>query len=132
MVAFEKSIIRHMKKKNILIGLAILVTCLIIVLVGYRWGNNPPDPAGTQTLSQGTQMRYGDINIALSNVDDSSAWLSFRNSKTDETTQKQVKAGESVDVYDYTIKINTVTKSANPSTAPGSSQGNVKFVINKQ
>ena len=119
-------------KKKILIGLAILVTGLIIVLVVYKGGNNPPDPAGTQTLSQGTQMRYGDINIALSNMDDSSAWLSFRNSKTDETTQKQVKAGESVDVYDYTIKINTVTKSANPSTAPGSSQGNVKFVINKQ
>lgn len=121
-----------MKKKKVLIVLAILVVSLIIILVGYRRGNNPPDPAGTQTLNQGTQMRYDDIYIALGNVNNDSAWLNFHNRKTDETTQKQVKAGDIVDVFGYSIKINSIKKTANPSIAPGSSHGNVKFVINKQ
>ncbi len=119
-------------KKKLFIGLVILVIGIVIVLVFYRGGNNPLDPTGTQTLNQGTQMRYGDINIALGNVDNDSAWLNFRNSKTDETSQKQVKAGDTVDIYGYTIKVSSVKKTANPSTAPGSSHGNVKFVINKQ
>lgn len=119
-------------KKKILIGLATLVLSLVILLVVFKGGNNPPDPAGTQTLSQGVQMRYDDIYIALGNVDNDSAWLNFHNNKTDETTQKQVKAGDSIEVYGYTIKVSSVKKTANPSIAPGSSHGNVKFVIIKQ
>lgn len=118
-----------MKKKMIVICLAVLALGLLIFLAGR---NNPPDPAGTNTLSQGTQMHYGNIDVALGNINNDSAWMYFHNNKTGASTQKQVKAGDTVVVYSYSIKINSVKKTLNPSTAPGSSHGNVKFVIVKQ
>jgi len=119
-----------MKKKKIFISLAILIIGLVILLVGYGiWGNSPPDPAGTTTLAEGTQMQYGDINVALGDVSENSAWMYFHNNKTDVSTQKQVKTGDTVDVYGYSIKINSVKEVANPSILPGSSHGYVKFII---
>lgn len=122
-----------MKKKKIFIGLTILVLGLLVILAIYVSSvNNPSDPIGTETLNHGTQMRYGDISIALSGVNKDSAGMSFHNNKTDESSNKQVKAGDTVNIYGYSIKINSLKEATNPSTAPGSSQGYVKFIINKQ
>ena len=57
----------------------IIVTFLaIIIFIGWLvWYKNTsiPEPANTQTLSQGTQMHFGEIFIGLSSVNDKSALL---------------------------------------------------------
>ena len=124
-----------MKKKKTFIGLVTLalgIFAIIIIIVYVSSSVSPPDPAGTTTLAEGTQMRYGDVSVALGDVNKDSAWMYFHNNKTDVSTQKQVKAGDTVDVYGYSIKINSLEKVANPSILPGSSHGYVKFIINKQ
>jgi len=122
-----------MKKKKIFIGLAILIAGLIVILVGYGiWSNNPPDPAGTETVTQGTQMHYGNINVSLSNIENDSALIDFYNNETDASIQKQVKVGDTIDVFGYSIEIKSVKEVVNPSILPGSNHGYVKFFINKQ
>jgi len=122
-----------MKKKKIFIGLAILAASLIVVLAGYIiWSNNPSDPIGTETVTQGTQMHYGDINVSLSSIENGSALIYFYNKGTDASIQKQVKVGDTIDVFGYSIEIKSVKETANPSILPGSNHGYVKFFINKQ
>jgi hypothetical protein len=122
-----------MKKKNILIGLVILMVGMLVLLIVYVGGNNNTvDQPGTTTLTTGTQMRYGDISIGLSNIENDSASLSIHDNVTDVSAQKQVKAGDTIDVYGYQIMINSVKALANPSILPGASHGYVKFVVNKK
>jgi uncharacterized membrane-anchored protein YitT (DUF2179 family) len=123
-----------MKKKKIFIGFAILVVVGILVfLISYfSLGNTTPDVPGTVTLSQGTQTRFGDISIGLSNIESNSALLSIHSETLDTTTQKQTKSGDVVEAYGYTININAIKGVFNLSFLPGASQGYVKFVINKK
>ncbi|HZJ34688.1 MAG TPA: hypothetical protein VFD55_01590 [Candidatus Angelobacter sp.] len=122
-----------MKKKKIFVILAILVASLIVVLAGYIvWSNNPSDPIGTETVAQGTQMHYGNINVSLSSIENGSALMDFYNNETDASIQKQVKVGDTIDVFGYSIEIKSVKETANPSILTGSNHGYVKFFINKQ
>jgi hypothetical protein len=123
-----------MKKKNIFIGLAILGVFGIAILLASYFGlfNSTPDEPGTITLSQGTQTRFGDISIGLSNVDANTASLSIHSDTLDTTTRKQAKAGDSIEAYGYTLKIGAVKKIVNFSFSPGASNGYIKFVVNKK
>jgi len=111
----------------------VIITIIIFGIVVYIGLYNSPnlDPPNTQTLSQGTQMRFEDLSIGLININDNSAWLSINKNSTGESTKKLVHKGDKVDVYGYIIEINSVHKSGNLSSSPGSSHGYIKFVINK-
>ena len=111
----------------------IIVTFLtIIIFIGWVvWYKNTSisEPLNTQTLSQGTQMRFGEISIGLSSVDDKSALLVILKEGLTDSVSKSVVAGDKVVIYDYTINVSSVEKSFNPSLLPGSSRGYVKFTI---
>ena len=111
----------------------IIVTFLaIIIFIGWIvWYKNTSisEPANTQTLSQGTQMHFGEIFIGLSSVNDKSALLVIHKEGLTDSVSKSVVAGDKVVIYDYTINVNSVKKSFNPSLLPGSSHGYVKFTI---
>lgn len=122
-----------MKNKKIFIGLAVLAIGVLAVLIGYVFLNNHAiDLPGTTKLTQGTQMNYEDISIGLSSVENDTAWLSVRDNVTSESTSKQAKAGDKIDVYGYQISISSVKETFNPSILPGSGLGYVKFVVNKK
>ena len=121
-----------MKKKKLFVGLGIIIASLVLIVVAYfGWGNYSPDPVGTETVTQGTQMHYGNISVSLNDVDGDTAWIHFYNNGTDESVQKQVKVGDTVDVFGYLIEIKAVKEVANPSILPGSNHGYVKLFMNK-
>ena len=111
----------------------IIVTFLaIIVFIGWIvWYKNTSisEPANTQTLSQGTQMHFGEIVIGRSSVNDKSALLVIHKEGLTDSVSKSVVAGDKVMIYGYTINVSSVKKSFNPSLSPGSSHGYVKFTI---
>ena len=113
----------------------IIVTFLAsIIFIGWIvWYKNTStsEPANTETLSQGTQMHFGEISIGLSSVDDKSALLVIHKEGLTDSVSKSVVAGDKVVIYDYTINVSSVKKSFNPSLLPGSSRGYVKFTITK-
>lgn len=122
-----------MKNKKMIIGLVILAVGVVTMAAGYvLFNNNAADQPGTTKLTQGTQMNYEDISIGLSSIENDTAWLSVRSKETNESTSKQAKAGDKIDVYGYQIAISSVKKGSNLSTVPGSNQGYVKFVVNKK
>ena len=126
------------KKKNysstrILIAVAIILAAIVLVSWGYfSYKNTAMDSPDTITLSTGTQTRFESLYIGLSSISDNSAWLSIHKDGEEGSTTKQVAAGDTINIYGYTIEIKSVNKSYNFSFMPGSSHGNVKFIINKQ
>jgi len=126
-----------MKKKKTTKKTAIIVAIIIVVVILICWGylsskNITPDAPGTITLSQGTQARFETLFIGLSSVDSNSAWLSIHKDGQEGSSQKQVVVGDTLSIYGYNIEIQSVNKSSGFFTKPGSSQGNVKLIINKQ
>jgi hypothetical protein len=115
-----------MKKMIIITFLAIFV--FIGWIVWYK-NTSISEPANTQTLSQGTQMHFGEIFIGLSNVNDTSALLVIHKEGLTDSVSKSVVAGDKVVIYGYTINVSSVKKSFNPSLLPGSSHGYVTFTI---
>jgi len=111
----------------------IIVTFLsIIIFIGWIvWYKNTSisESADTQTLSQGTQMHFGEIFIGLSSINDTSAVLVIHKEGLTDSISKSVVAGDNVVIYGYTINVISVKKSFNPSLLPGSSHGYVKFTI---
>lgn len=111
----------------------IIVTFLaVIIFIGWIvWYKNTSisEPANTQTLSQGTQMHFGEIFIGLSSVNDKSALLVIHKEGLTDSVSKSVVAGDKVVIYGYTINVSSVKKSFNSSLLPGSSHGYVKFTI---
>jgi hypothetical protein len=115
-----------MKKMLIITFLAIAV---FIGWIAWYKNTSIPEPADTQTLSQGTQMHFGEISIGLSSVDDKSALLVIRKEGLTDSVSESVVAGDKVVIYGYTINVSSVKKSFNLSLLPGSSHGYVKFTI---
>lgn len=126
-----------MKKKNSTKKTIIIVAITLLIAILIGWGywssrNTIPDSPGTITLNQGTQARFESLSIGLSSVDNNSAWLSIHMDGEEGSTNKQVVAGDTISIYGYNIEIKSVNKGFSFSTKPGSSNGNVKFIINKQ
>ena len=124
------------RKKSKKLFLFIFIA-IVIALVLIGWGiksqnQSDPDSADTKTLSQGTQMRFDELYIALGSVSENSAWLIIHKDGEKEDVKKSVKKGDVVNAYGYMIEIKSVKESANPSILPGSSNGSIKFIINKQ
>jgi ABC-type thiamin/hydroxymethylpyrimidine transport system permease subunit len=111
----------------------IIVTFLaIIIFIGWIvWYKNTSvsEPTNTQTLSQGTQVHIGEISIGLSSITDTSAILVIHKDGLTDSISKSVVAGDTVEIYGYTIDVISVKKSFNPSLVPGSNHGYVKFTI---
>lgn len=115
------------------LSLIIIVALAIITLIGWIvWNknNNITELENTQTLNQGTQMRFGELSIGLSSINDKSALLVIHKENMEDSISKSVVAGNEVSIYGYTIKVNSIEKSVNPSALPGSTVGYIKFTIN--
>jgi hypothetical protein len=126
-----------MKKKKTTKKTAIIVAIIIVVAILICWGyksskNITPDVPGTITLSQGTQARFESLSIGLSSIDNNSAWLSIHKDGDEESTNKQVATSDTISIYGYNIEIKSINKGYSFFNKPGSSQGNVKFIIEKQ
>ena len=124
---------KKISTKKIIIIVSIIIAVIILICWGYQsYKNSTPDSKDTITLNQGTQARFETLSIGLNSVNDNSAWLSIHKDGEEESTNKQVVAGDTIDIYGYKIEIKSVNKVYNFSTKPGSSHGNVKFIIKKQ
>lgn len=126
-----------MKNKLLTKKAIIIIAMIIAVVVLIGWGyqhskNTTPESQDTITLNQGTQTRFEILSIGLSNIDNNSAWLSIHKDGEEGSTNKQVVAGNTFDIYGYKIEIQSVNKKYNFSIKSGSSRGNVKFIIKKQ
>jgi amino acid permease len=119
-------------KKTIII-VAIIIAVVILIGLSYQSFKNiiPEDP-DTITLSEGRQIHFESLYVGLSSVSNNSAWLSIHKSDEEGSTSKQVVAGDTINIYGYKIEIKSVNKEYNFSIMPGSSHGNVKFIIKKQ
>lgn len=135
----------------LVIGVIVIIVVVIVLIIwaikSQTWPAPSPSPEtspsgqGPQTtpsnsseaytLSQGNQMHYGDIFIALGNVNNNSAWL-YVHKDGENDVKQSVAAGDQVQSFGYTIEVKSVEKIANPSTLPGSSHGDIKFIISKQ
>ena len=114
--------------KKIAAGLLLSIS----IFIGWAiWHKNatPPEPANTQTLSQGTSMRFGELSIGLSSIDDKSASLAIRKEGLTDSVSKSVTAGDKIVIYGYTITVSMVKNPFNPSLLPGSNHGYIKFTI---
>ena len=113
------------------ITVALLVISIFIGWVVYK---NPhiPEPVNTQILNQGTSMRFGELSIGLSSINDKSALLIIHKEGLTDSVSRSVVAGDKVVIYGYTIKVSSVKKSFNPSLLPGSNHDYIKFTITKK
>ncbi len=118
------------KKQLSLIIIAVLAIITLIGWIVWNKNNNITELENTQTLNQGTQMRFGELSIGLSSINDKSALLVIHKENMEDSISKSVVAGDEVAIYGYIIRVSSVEKSANPSTLPGSSHGYIKFTIN--
>ena len=119
-------------QKTIII-VAIIIS--IIILIGWlylSYKNNISESPDIITLNQGTQANFENLYIGLSSINNNSAWLSIHQDGNEGSTNKQVIAGDTIEVYGYEIEIKSVNKKYNFSIKPGSSQGNIKFIVTKQ
>lgn len=128
-----------MKKKNkkskrlvLFISVALIIIVIFVGWILWSQKSPSPNPPNVKTLSQGTQMRYNEISIALANVDKNSGWIYIHKNGEVESIKKQVFAGDKVEAYGYTIEIKSVKSVANSSTKSGASNGYITFVIDKQ
>lgn len=118
--------------KKFVVFVAIIIIATILVGWGYQYSKNAkPKSPDTITLSQGTQARFESLYIGLNSVNADSAWLSFHKDDEEGSINKQVIAGETIEIYGYKIEIESVNKSFIFSFKPGSSSGNIKFIIKK-
>ena len=111
------------------VGVALLVISIFIGWIIWYKSPNIPEPANTQTLNQGTSVRFGELSISLSSVNDKSAWLAIHKKGLPDSVNELVAAGDKVVVYGYTINVSSVKKSFNPLILPRSNQGYIKFTI---
>lgn len=121
----------RLKKSNKIIICLLLI--LVIMLAVYLVWRDEDNPSGYLSLEQGTQMRYEDILIGLINVDDDAAWLAIRkDGDSGESLTESLSEEETLNAYGYTIEIKSIEKDRIPSWLPGSGNGKIEFVINKE
>jgi hypothetical protein len=91
------------------------------------------DSPDTNTLYQGTQMKYENISIGLSNVEDKSGWLLiYKSGDAGNPVKKLVTAGDKFDAYNYTVEVKSVSSRINFIPRSGASNGYIKFIITKK
>ena len=124
-----------MKKKIVYILAISLILLVVAISAGWLlWPKNTPTPASDniKTLNQGTQMRYKDISIGLSSVDQGSGWISIKKDNEAEANKYQVVVGDMLGAYGYNIEIKSLKSSPNPTDKSGASNGYITFTIDGQ
>ncbi len=105
---------------------------LIVICLAYLYHPYEKDSVDWKSLSQGTQLRYSDLSIGLTNVDNDKAWLTIRkDGETSEPIKKTVITGDKFEAYGYEIEIKSVAKKWFSRFRSGSNIGTLKLIIDK-
>ena len=112
----------------------------ILLLIGITlvWVNQnqdiftDSDTSNTTTIAEGRQFRLGDIDIALSSVNNNSAVLVIHKEGESGSTKRTVAIGDKFEIYGHTIEVKSMSKNTSFSLAPGSSNGQVKLLIDRE
>lgn len=123
---------KFLTKKSLIIVVIIMAVAFLIGWGYWSFKNAIPDSPDTITLSEGRQVHFESLYVGLSSVNNNLAWLSIHKDGEEGSVNKQVIAGDIISIYGYTIEIKSVNKEYNFSLMPGSSHGNIKFIIKKQ
>ena len=90
------------------------------------------DTSNTTTISEGRQLHLSDIDIALGSVNNDSAVLVIHKEGESGSTKRTVAIGDRFEIYGHTIEVKSMSKNTSFSLAPGSSNGQVKLLIDRE
>lgn len=107
-----------------------IVIILIVIFIVYIYWIGNRDTDNLKTVSQGTQVRYNNISIGLTNVEDSKAWLMIKKEDdVDESLKKVVIVNDKFEAFGHTIEIKSVDKNWFGGFVSGSGTGTIKLII---
>src|SRR3989344_4087727 len=123
------------RKYKYIIG---ILGVLLVIGITLVWVNRnqdiltDSDTSNTTTISEGRQLHLSDIDIALGSVNNDSAVLVIHKEGESGSTKRTVAAGEKFEIYGHTIEVKSMSKNTSFSLAPGSSNGQVKLLIDRE
>src|SRR4030066_1678301 len=120
------------KYKYIIGGLGILLLIgitLVWVDQNQDFFTDSADTSNTTTISEGRQLHLSDIDIALGSVNNDSAVLVIHKEGESGSTKRTVAIGDRFEIYGHPIEVKSMSKNTSFSLAPGSSNGQVKLLI---
>jgi len=120
------------RKYKYIIG---ILGVLLLIGITLVWVNRnqdiltDSDTSNTTTISEGRQLHLSDIDIALGSVNNDSAVLVIHKEGESGYTKRTVAIGDKFEIYGHTIEVKSMSKNTSFSLAPGSSNGQVKLLI---
>ena len=124
------------RKYKYIIGVLGFVLLIIITLVWVNQNQDfftdSADTSNTTTISEGRQLHLSDIDIALGSVNNDSAVLVIHKEGESGSTKRTVAIGDRFEIYGHTIEVKSMSKNTSFSLAPGSSNGQVKLLIDRE
>ena len=120
------------RKYKYIIG---ILGVLLLIGITLVWVNRnqdiltDSDTSNTTTISEGRQLHLSDIDIALGSVNNDSAVLVIHKEGESGSTKRTVAIGDKFEIYGHTIEVKSMSKNTSFSLAPGSSNGQVKLLI---
>ena len=123
------------RKYKYIIGVLGFVLLIIITLVWVNQNQDTftdSDTSNTTIISEGRQLHLSDIDIALGSVNNDSAVLVIHKEGESGSTKRTVAAGDKFEIYGHTIEVKSMSKNTSFSLAPGSSNGQVKLLIDRE
>ena len=114
------------------LGIALLIGVTLVWINERQDTFTDSDTNNTTTITEGRQLRLGDIDIALSSVNNNSAVLVIHREDESGSTKRTVATGDKFEIYNHTIEVKSMSENTSFSLAPGSSNGQVKLLIDKK
>ena len=114
------------------LGIVLLISVTLIWMNGQQDTSTDSDTSNTTTISEGRQLHLSDIDIALGSVNNDSAVLVIHKEGESGSTKRTVAIGDRFEIYGHTIEVESMSKNTSFSLAPGSSNGQVELLIDRE
>ena len=115
-----------------ILGILLLISITLFWVDQNQDTFTDSDTSNTTTISEGRQLHLSDIDIALGSVNNDSAVLVIHKEGESGSTKRTVAIGDRFEIYGHTIEVKSMSKNTSFSLAPGSSNGQVKLLIDRE